>query len=128
MYKQIKNYCSPNITKRLLNALVLSRIDNCCSLFYGIYNSEVIIVHIIIRSSVRLIHSLLDFILPHLHSSDTTLLDLPVTRNLMRSRSFSSMAHIAWYFLSLFSFFLRKLKTPHVFSNSLIDYLHLKLK
>ena len=34
-----KNYCTPNITRRLLDALVLSRIDYCCSLFYGIKNS-----------------------------------------------------------------------------------------
>ena len=56
--RHIKNYCSPNITKRLLNALVLSRINYCCSLFYGIKNSEVIKVDRIIRSSVRLIHRL----------------------------------------------------------------------
>ena len=59
--RHIKNYCSPNITiayKRLLNALVLSRIDYCCSLFYGIKNSQVIKVDRIIRSSVRLIHRL----------------------------------------------------------------------
>ena len=45
--RHIKNYCSPNITKRLLNALVytritLSLIDYCCYLFYGIKNSEII--------------------------------------------------------------------------------------
>ena len=34
--RHIRNYCSPNITKRILNALVLSRIDYCCSLFYGL--------------------------------------------------------------------------------------------
>ena len=56
--RHIKNYCSPNITNHLLNALVLSRIDYCCSLFYRIKNSEVIKVDRIIRSSVRLIHRL----------------------------------------------------------------------
>ena len=60
----IKKYCSPNITKRLLNALVgdlnylLSRIEYYCSLFFGIKNSEVIKVDRIIHSSVRLIHGL----------------------------------------------------------------------
>ena len=172
--RHIRNYCSPNITKRLLNALVLSRIDYCCSLFYGIKNSEVIKIDRIIRSSVRLVHRLkrrdhaltdthqcnmkwLSFrkrcqfrllclthktlflgrpaylralltrrnILPHLRSSDATLLDLPVTRNVMRSRSFTSMAPTTW---NLLPYRLRRLKSPHVFANSLKDYLNLKLK
>ena len=163
--RHIRNYCSPNITNRLLNALVLSRIDYCCSLFYGIKNSEVIKVDRIIRSSVRLVHRLkrrdhaltdthqynmkwLSFIkrcqfrllclthktlflgrpaylrglltrrniLLHLRSSDATLLDLPVTRNVMRSRSFTSMAPTTW---NLLPYRLRRLKSPHVFANSL---------
>ena len=64
-------------------------------------------------------------ILPHLRSYDATLLELHVTRNVIRSPSFSSMAPTTW---KLLPYRLRKLKTPHVFSNSLIDYLHLKLK
>ena len=166
--RHIKNYYLPNITKRLLNALELYRIDYCCFLFYGIKNSEVIKVDRIIRSSVILIHMLkrrdhaltdthqcnmkwLSFrkrcqfrffcltqktlflgrpaylrglltrrnILPHLRSSDTTLLDLPVTRNVMRSRSFTSMVPTA---LHLLPYRLRRLKSPHVFANNLIDY------
>ena len=54
----IRNYCSTNITKRLVNALVLSRLDYCCSLLYGIKNTEAKKVDRIIRSSVRLIHRL----------------------------------------------------------------------
>ena len=170
----IKNYCSPNITKRLLNTIVLSRIDYCCSLFYGIKNSEVIKVDRIIRSSVRLIdrlkrrdHALTDThqynmnwlsfrkrcqfrllclthktlflgrpaylrglltcrnILPHLCSSDSTILDLPVTRTVMHYRSFTSMAPTAWHLLHCR---LRRLKSPQVFTNSLKDYLNLNLK
>ena len=172
--RHIKNYYLPNITKRLLNALELYRIDYCCFLFYGIKNSEVIKVDRIIRSSVRLIHRLkrrnhtltdthqcnmkwLSFrkrcqfrllclkhktlflsrpaylrgllirrnILPHLRSSDATLLDLPVTCNVMRSRSFTSMAPTTW---NLLPYRLRRLKSPHVFANSLKDYLNLNLK
>ena len=170
--RHIKNYCSPNITKRLLNALVLSRIDYCCTLIYGIKNSEVKKVDRIIRSPVRLIHRRCDNaltdthqcnmkwlsfrkrcqfrllcltektlflcrpaylrglltrrnILPHLRSSDATLRDLPITRNVMRSRSFSSMSPTAW---NLLPYRLHKLKSPHVFSNSLKDYLNLNLK
>ena len=172
--RHIKNYCSPNITKRLLNVILLSRIDYCCYLFYGIKNSEVIKVGRIILSSIRLIHRLkrrdhaltdthqcnmkwLSFrklrqfrlfcltqktlflgrpaylrglltcrnILPHMRSSDATLLDLPVTRNVMRSRSFSNMAFTAW---NLLPYRLRRLKSPRVFANSLKDYLNLNLK
>ena len=54
--RHFKNYFSPNITKRLLYALVLSR--SCYSLFFGIKNYEVIKVDRIIRSCVRLIHRL----------------------------------------------------------------------
>ena len=57
-------------------------------------------------------------ILPHLRSSDATLLDLPVTSNVMRSRSFTSMAHTTWNQLP---YRLRRLKSPHVFANSLKD-------
>ena len=64
-------------------------------------------------------------ILPHLRSSDAALLDLPVTRNVMCSHYFSSMAPTAW---SLLLNRLRRLKSPHVFSNSLKDYLNLNLK
>ena len=159
--RHIKNFCSPNITKRLINALVLSRINYCCSLFYGIKNSEVIQVNSFIRSCVRLIHRLkqcdhalidthqcnmkwLSFrkryqfrllcltqktlflcipaylhglltcrnILPHLSSSDDILLDVPVTHNVMHSRSFSSMAPTA---CNLQPNRLRKLKSLHVF-------------
>ena len=170
--RHIKNDCSPKITKRLLNALVLSRIDYCCSLFYEIKNSEVIKVDRIIRSSVRLIHRLkrrdhtlthqyniklrsfrkpCQFrlvclthktlflgrpaylrglltrrnILPHLRSSDATLFDLPVTRNVMRSRSLTRMAPTTW---NLLHYRLRRLKSPHLFANSLKDYLNLNLK
>ena len=172
--RHIKNYCSPNITKRLFNVLILSRIDYCCSLFYGIKNSEVIKVDRIIPSSVRLIHRLkrrdhdltdthqcntkwLSFrkrcqfrllclihktlflgrpaylrglltrrnILPHMRSSDATLLELPVTRNVMRSRSFTSMVPTTWHLLL---YRLRRLKSSHVFSNSLKDSLNLNLK
>ena len=49
LLRHITNYCSPNIIKRLLNAQELSRIYYCCSLFYGIKNSEVIKVDRIIR-------------------------------------------------------------------------------
>ena len=63
-------------------------------------------------------------ILPHLHTSDATLLDLPVTRNVMRSRSFSSMATTTW---TLLSYRLCILKLPHVFANSFQDYLNLNL-
>ena len=31
--RHIRNYFSPNITNRLINALVLSRLDYCCSIF-----------------------------------------------------------------------------------------------
>ena len=61
----------------------------------------------------------------HLLSSDATLLDLPVTLNVMRSSSLSSMAPTVWHFLP---YRLRKLKSPHVFSNGLKDYLNVKLK
>ena len=64
--RHIRNYCSTNITKRLVNYLVLSRLDYCCSLFYGIKKTEVKKLTII-RSSIRLIlrlkrceHSLTD--------------------------------------------------------------------
>ena len=56
--RHIRNYYSTNITKRLVNALVLSRLNYCCSLFYGIKNTESKKVDRIIRSSARLIHSL----------------------------------------------------------------------
>ena len=59
-------------------------------------------------------------ILPHLRSYDATLLDLPVTRNVMRSLSFISMAPTAWDGLPDH---LHRLKSPHVFVNSLKDYL-----
>ena len=64
-------------------------------------------------------------ILPHLRSSDAKLLDLPVTRNVMRSLSFTSMAHTTW---NLLPYRLRRLKSPNVFANSLNDYLNLNLK
>ena len=58
-------------------------------------------------------------------SSDATLLDLHVTRNVMRSRSFTSMAPTTW---NMLPYRLRRLKSPHVFANSLKDYLNLNLK
>ena len=64
-------------------------------------------------------------ILPHMRSPDATLLDLPVTRNVMRSRSFTSMAPTTW---NLLPYRLRRLKSPHVFANSLKEYLNLNLK
>ena len=55
-------------------------------------------------------------ILPHLRSSDYTLLDLSVTRNVMRSRSFTSMAPTIW---NMLPYRLRRLKSSHVFANNL---------
>ena len=56
--RHIRNYCSHNITKRLVNALVLSILDYCFYLLYGINNTEAKQVDRIIRSSVRLKHKL----------------------------------------------------------------------
>ena len=50
--RHIRNYCSTNITKRLVNALVMSRLDYRCSLFYCINNTEAKTVYRIILSSV----------------------------------------------------------------------------
>ena len=50
---------------------------------------------------------------------------LPVTRNVIRSRSFTSIAPTTW---DMLPYRLRRLKSPHVFANSLKDYLNLNLK
>ena len=58
----IRNYCSTNITKRLVNALVIYIyiyiyiLYYCFSLLYGIKNTEAKKCDQNIRSSVRVIH------------------------------------------------------------------------
>ena len=51
-------YCSKHITKLLINALVLSRIDQCGSLFSDLKNVEVKKIDRIIRASIRLIYNI----------------------------------------------------------------------
>ena len=36
-YRHIRNYCSPDITRKFSS---LTRLDYCCSLLYGINNTE----------------------------------------------------------------------------------------
>ena len=54
----IRKNCSKRITKIIINALVLSRIDYCGSLFSDLKNIEVKKIDRIIRASIRLIYNI----------------------------------------------------------------------
>ena len=54
----IRKYCSKRITKLLINALVLSRIDYFGSSFGELKNIEVKKIDSIIRASIRLIYNI----------------------------------------------------------------------
>ena len=56
--RHIRKYCSKRITKLLINALVLSRIDYCGSLFSDLKKIEVKKIDRIIRVSIRLIYNI----------------------------------------------------------------------
>ena len=56
--RHIRKCCSKRITKLLINALVLSRIDYCGSLFSNLKNIEVNNIDRIIRASLRLIYNI----------------------------------------------------------------------
>ena len=58
MIRHIRKYCSKRITKLLINAIVLSRIDYCGSLFSDLKNIEVKKIDRIIRASIRLIYNI----------------------------------------------------------------------
>ena len=55
--RHIRKYCSKRITKLLINALVLSRIDYCGSLFSDLKNIEVKNIDRIIRASIEYIYT-----------------------------------------------------------------------
>ena len=56
--RHIRKYCSKRITKLIINALVLSRIEYYGSLFSDLKNIEVKKIDRIIRISIRLIYNI----------------------------------------------------------------------
>ena len=53
----IRKYCSTRITRTLINALVLSRIDYCGSLFSDTNSTDIKKVDRIIRAFIRFIYN-----------------------------------------------------------------------
>ena len=58
MIGHITKYCSKSVTKILINAIVLSRIYFCGSLFSDLKNIEIKKIDRIIRASIRLIYNI----------------------------------------------------------------------